>query len=196
MIRGQPAIGRNQSRDHASVRRTPDREAVIRFCGQAPRGRVHSLSGIAAIAERGFRHLGSSSATHCIKQAQVPNSGVSRLITNPPSIFTFFQTMPEVRALLSAGITRPKRSYGPYPTPASHYHACDVRDCEPRPLRPPPIAALPCWRAVPNAPADQNGFLPRSTRPSGRTGLVLPCADLGDSNNLTLNATRMPLMPV
>ncbi len=85
-------------------------------------------------------------------------------------ILVFFESVPEVRALSSAGITRPQRSYGPVRLPPS----------------PPPIAALevrppagtglprlprpPSQRTVPITPVDRNGcmrrLLPHSARPS------------------------------
>jgi hypothetical protein len=57
-IRGEPAIGREQSREPRLYSVEPtwglDHEAVIRFAGKAPRRRVHSPSGIAAIAVFGL----------------------------------------------------------------------------------------------------------------------------------------------
>ena len=80
MIRGEPAIGREQSREPRLYSVEPtwglDHEAIIRFCGKAPRRRVHSPSGIAAIAEFGLppprivigdlAHQTQSSAEPCL----------------------------------------------------------------------------------------------------------------------------------
>ena len=57
MIRGEPAFVTRTIASRACIRlgpKDPDHEAVIRFCGKAPRRRVHSLSGIAAIAVFGL----------------------------------------------------------------------------------------------------------------------------------------------
>src|SRR3954447_8873651 len=59
MIRGEPAIGHEQSRaNHACIRLNPYRAPTMKqsyaSAGKAPRRRVHSPSGIAAIAEFGL----------------------------------------------------------------------------------------------------------------------------------------------
>ena len=59
MIRGEPAIGRDQSREPRLYSVEPVRGAQTMkqsyaSAGKAPRRRVHSLSGIAAIAECGL----------------------------------------------------------------------------------------------------------------------------------------------
>ena len=58
MIRGEPAIGRDNRANHACIRLNPYREPTMKqsyaSAGKAPRRRVHSLSGIAAIAECGL----------------------------------------------------------------------------------------------------------------------------------------------
>ena len=58
MIRGEPAIGRDNRANHACIRLNPYRELTMKqsyaSAGKAPRRRVHSLSGIAAIAECGL----------------------------------------------------------------------------------------------------------------------------------------------
>ena len=53
--------------------------------------------------------------------------------------------MPEVRPLPSAGVTRPRRSYGPVRLPIEPPPSRGVRSGEPRPIGPPPITrvALP-----------------------------------------------------
>ena len=52
----------------------PARQSSTLPVGKAPRRRVHSLSGIAAIADADCRHLGSSSVTQRIKCSQVPRT--------------------------------------------------------------------------------------------------------------------------
>ena len=58
MIRGEPAIGRDQSANHACIRLNPYGVPTMKqsyaSAGKAPRRRVHSLSGIAAIAGCGL----------------------------------------------------------------------------------------------------------------------------------------------
>src|SRR5438046_4773560 len=59
MIRGEPAIGHEQSRaNQACIRLNPYGVSTMKqsyaSAGKAPRRRVHSLSGIAAIAECGL----------------------------------------------------------------------------------------------------------------------------------------------
>jgi hypothetical protein len=59
MIRGEPAIGHEQSRaNHACIRLNPYRAPTMKqsyaSAGKAPRRRVHSPSGIAAIAVCGL----------------------------------------------------------------------------------------------------------------------------------------------
>src|SRR3989441_7053496 len=58
MIRGEPAIGREQSREYACIRLNPHGVSTMKqsyaSAGKAPRRRVHSPSGIAAIAEFGL----------------------------------------------------------------------------------------------------------------------------------------------
>ena len=59
MIRGEPAVGRDQSREPRlysvePVRGTQTMKQSYASAGKAPRRRVHSLSGIAAIAECGL----------------------------------------------------------------------------------------------------------------------------------------------
>ena len=58
MIRGEPAIGRDQSREPRLYSVEPYGVQTMKqshaSAGKAPRRRVHSLSGIAAIAECGL----------------------------------------------------------------------------------------------------------------------------------------------
>src|SRR6266850_5199540 len=58
MIRGEPAIGRDQSREPRLYSVEPvwvqTMKQLYASAGKAPRRRVHSLSGIAAIAECGL----------------------------------------------------------------------------------------------------------------------------------------------
>ena len=58
----------------------PARQSSTLPVGKAPRRRVHSLSGIAAIADADCRHLGSSSVTQRIKCSQVPEPCWSFLV--------------------------------------------------------------------------------------------------------------------
>ena len=82
-----------------------------------------------------------------------------------------FESVPEVRVLSSAGITRPHRSYDPVRLPpgppcSPRRWRCDLRPGTGLPRLPGP----PFQRAVPNTPVDRNGclcrLLPHSTRPS------------------------------
>ena len=85
-------------------------------------------------------------------------------------LLAIIKSVPEVRALCSAGITRPHSSYGPVrrsrgPSPKVTSRA--------RPSSPPGRPRLPVslfQRAVPTTPADQDGctcrLLPRPARPS------------------------------
>ncbi len=92
MIRGEPAIGRDQSREPClhSVEpvRGPDHEAVIRFCGQgseaagpfSQRHCSHSRMRIAATSDR-HRLPGASSAVRCRTLFVLSRSRV--LLTRP-----------------------------------------------------------------------------------------------------------------
>ncbi len=92
MIRGEPAIGRNQSREPRlySVEPVwgPDHEAVIRFCGQgseaagpfSQRHCSHSRMRIAATSDR-YRLPGASSAVRCRTVFVLSRSRV--LLTRP-----------------------------------------------------------------------------------------------------------------
>src|SRR5258705_2052150 len=79
MIRGEPAIGRDQSREPRLYSVEPVWVQTMKqsyaSAGKAPRRRVHSLSGIAAIAECGLPPprivIGYPRR---IKRSQVPNS--------------------------------------------------------------------------------------------------------------------------
>ena len=51
----------------------PDHEAVIRFCGKAPRRRVHSPSGVAAIAVIGLPPPRIVIGYPVHQRSQVPN---------------------------------------------------------------------------------------------------------------------------
>ncbi len=91
MIRGEPAFVRKQSRHKLVfgwVQWSPTMKQSYASAGKAPRRRVHSLSGIAAIAEFGLPPprivIGSPSR----KRSRVPNSvvlpvGRKRSITSP-----------------------------------------------------------------------------------------------------------------
>ena len=93
MIRGEPAIGRDQSREPRLYSVEPvwgaDHEAVIRFCGQgseaagpfSQRHCSHSRMRIAATSDR-HRLPGASSAVRC-RTLFVPSR--SRVLLTPPA---------------------------------------------------------------------------------------------------------------
>ena len=85
-------------------------------------------------------------------------------------LLAIIKSAPEVRALCSAGITRPHSSYGPVRRPRGPSPKVTSRA---RPSSPPGLPRLPVslfQRAVPTTPADQDGctcrLLPRPARPS------------------------------
>ena len=85
-------------------------------------------------------------------------------------LLAIVKSVPEVRALCSAGITRPHSSYGPVRRPRGPSPKVTSRA---RPSSPPGLPRLPVslfQRAVPITPADQDGctcrLLPRPARPS------------------------------
>src|SRR5580704_5730494 len=83
-------------------------------------------------------------------------SGVTRLIANHPHL-TVFESAPEVRALCSAGIARPRRSYDPvrlppWPSPIATLRPLPSHRTGLRRLPEPPYR-----RAVPTIPADRAG---------------------------------------
>ena len=85
-------------------------------------------------------------------------------------LLAIVKSAPEVRALCSAGITRPHSSYGPVRRPRGPSPKVTLRA---RPSSPPGLPRLPVslfQRAVPTTPADQDGctcrLLPRPARPS------------------------------
>ena len=85
-------------------------------------------------------------------------------------LLAIIKSAPEVRALCSAGITRPHSSYGPVRRPRRPSPKVTLRA---RPSSPPGLPRLLVslfQRAVPITPADQNGctcrLLPRPARPS------------------------------
>ncbi len=85
-------------------------------------------------------------------------------------LLAIVKSVPEVRALCSAGITRPHSSYGPVRRPRGPSPKVTSRA---RPSSPPGLPRLPVslfQRAVPTTPADQDGctcrLLPRPARPS------------------------------
>ncbi len=85
-------------------------------------------------------------------------------------LLAIIKSAPEVRALCSAGITRPHSSYGPVRRPRRPSPKVTLRA---RPSSPPGLPRLPVslfQRAVPSTPADQDGctcrLLPRPARPS------------------------------
>ena len=85
-------------------------------------------------------------------------------------LLAIIKSVPEVRALCSAGITRPHSSYGPVRRPRGPSPKVTSRA---RPSSPPGLPRLPVslfQRAVPTTPADQDGctcrLLPPPARPS------------------------------
>ena len=83
-----------------------------------------------------------------------------------------FESVPEVRVLSSAGITRPHRSYDPVRLPpgppcSPRRWRCDLRPERASPDYPDHLSNVPCPIA---SPVDRNGclcrLLPHSTRPS------------------------------
>ena len=85
-------------------------------------------------------------------------------------LLAIIKSVPEVRALCSAGITQPHSSYGPVRRPRGPSPKVTSRA---RPSSPPGLPRLPVslfQRAVPTTPADQDGctcrLLPRPARPS------------------------------
>ena len=85
-------------------------------------------------------------------------------------LLAIVKSAPEVRALCSAGITRPHSSYGPVRRPRGPSPKVTLRA---RPSSPPGLPRLPVslfQRAVPTTPADQDGctcrLLPPPARPS------------------------------
>ena len=85
-------------------------------------------------------------------------------------LLAIIKSAPEVRALCSAGITRPHSSYGPVRRPRGPSPKVTSRA---RPSSPPGLPRLPVslfQRAVPTTPADQDGctcrLLPPPARPS------------------------------
>ena len=82
-----------------------------------------------------------------------------------------FESVPEVRVLSSAGITRPHRSYDPVRLPARPAVLATALEVRPQAgTGLPRLPGPPFQRAVPNTPVDRNGclcrLLPHSTRPS------------------------------
>ena len=89
MIRGEPAIGRDQSREPRLYSVEPVRGAQTMkqsyaSAGKAPRRRVHSLSGVAAIAGCGLPPPRIVIGYRRIKRSQVPN---------PVCPFSFFRVL-------------------------------------------------------------------------------------------------------
>jgi len=95
--------------------------------------------------------------------------GVARLIANHLHL-TLFESTPEVRALCSAGITQPRRSYDPVRLPSWPLPSATLRPL-PSPMTGlPRLPEPPFRRAVPTTPADRAGArvdcFPRSLEPS------------------------------
>ena len=94
--------------------------------------------------------------------------GVCRLIANHRNL-AFFESIPEVRALSSAGVTRLHRSYDPVRLPSVPPPKATLRPLPSHQTGLPRLPEPPFRRAAPTTPADQAGahvdFLPL-TRPS------------------------------
>src|SRR6266481_7267909 len=93
MIRGEPAIGHEQSRaNHACIRLNPHRVPTMKqsyaSAGKAPRRRVHSPSGIVAIAVCGLPSPRIVIGYRAFKRSQIPNPvfvlSRSTLLLTPP----------------------------------------------------------------------------------------------------------------
>jgi hypothetical protein len=87
-----------------------------------------------------------------------------------PSPLTVFESMPKVRALCSAGITQPRRSYDPVRLPSWPLPSATLRPLPPPMTGLPQLPEPPFRRAVPTTPADRAGArvdcFPRSLEPS------------------------------
>jgi len=82
--------------------------------------------------------------------------GVLRLIANHHDL-AIFESAPEVRALCSAGITRPRRSYDPVRLPPWPPPVATLRPLPSPVTGLPRLPASPFRRAVPTTPADRAG---------------------------------------
>ncbi len=102
-------------------------------------------------ADRSGRRAPPSPCTRAFSEGSGSYQALSRLIANHLHL-TIFESAPEVRALCSAGITRPQRSYGPVRLPP-----CPPPDAMLRPL-PSPRRVSPDY---PNHPSDVPCPLPR-----------------------------------
>src|SRR6201993_172760 len=83
-------------------------------------------------------------------------SGVTRLIANHPPL-TVFESAPEVRALCSAGIARPRRSYDPVRLPPWPSPIATLRPLPSHRTGLPRLPEPPSRRAAPTTPADRAG---------------------------------------
>ena len=82
--------------------------------------------------------------------------GVLRLIANHHDL-AIFESAPEVRAVCSAGITRPQRSYDPVRLPPWSPPVATLRPLPSLTTGLPRLPASPFRRAVPTTPADRAG---------------------------------------
>ncbi len=83
-------------------------------------------------------------------------SGVARLVANHP-VLTIFESAPEVRALSSAGITRPRRYYDPVRLPHGPTPKAMLKPRPSTTMGLPRLPASPFQRAVPTTPMDPTG---------------------------------------
>src|SRR6266436_742870 len=99
--------------------------------------------------------------------------GVCRLIANHLHL-AFFESIPEVRVLSSAGITRLQRSYYPVRLPPMPPPEATLRPLPSHQTGLPRLPEPPFQRAVPTTPADRAGAYvdcfpaSRSLPPNGR----------------------------
>ena len=150
---------RRSPRPHAGPRAVPGSSSwpiSPRPCGRRwPSRRCGASMAIGAV--RGPRRMRTDLLGCCQVHCQSP-------------LLAIIKSVPEVRALCSAGITRPHSSYGPVRRPRGPSPKVTSRA---RPSSPPGLPRLPVslfQRAVPITPADQDGctcrLLPRPARPS------------------------------
>ena len=123
----------------------------------ATKGRVRSLehSKEAAMAFTPAKPA-ALSLSEALGLARLAADGAERLIANPPFLPSF-ESAPEVRALSSAGITRPHRSYDPVRLPPGPPPESDGGDATSNRTGLPRLPTLPFQRAVPTTPADRTG---------------------------------------
>jgi hypothetical protein len=98
----------------------------------------------------------SFASRHSILRSLPSLNGVCRLIANHRDL-AIFECAPEVRALSSAGATRPQWSYDPVRLPQWPPPSATLRPLPSPPTGLPRLPEPPFGRAVPTTPADQTG---------------------------------------